>query len=35
MTRLLELQKRLDYRFRLAEEAIEKSVADLMERKVM
>lgn len=30
MSRLLELQNRLNYRFKLAEEAIEKSVADLM-----
>ena len=30
MTRLLELQNRLDYRFKLVEEAIEKSIADLM-----
>lgn len=33
MTKLLELQKILDYRFRLAEEAIEKSVADLMNKR--
>ena len=33
MERILELQNRLNYRFRLVEEAIDKSVADLMNRR--
>ena len=33
MERILELQNRLNYRFKLVEEAIEKSVADLMSTK--
>ena len=33
MAKLLELQDRLNYRFKLAEEAIEKSIADLMNKE--